>query len=104
MWNVFDAIILLTALGSWVTLVVAPDLDASPLTILRTIRLTRLSRLIRIFRLKAMRELNIMVRGLLAGFKTLFWAIVLLFTMVYIVSVFLVVTIGESDIEIIQQD
>jgi len=104
-WNVFDAIIVIIAIVDTLIDFLMLDLNVSALTLLRTIRLTRLSRLIRIFRFKKMQELNHMVKGLLAGFRTLFFAMVLLFFMIYVVAVLMTVAFGtDNKVPLIQAD
>merc|ERR1712137_497002 len=66
------------------------------LTILRLIRLTRLARLVRVFRLKSLRELTLMVKGLFGGMATLFWAIVLLFVIIFVFGVFMTELVAMS--------
>lgn len=92
-WNWFDGIIVLMAvvdsgLEMYTAFAENGHKESGPFTILRLIRLTRLSRLFRIFRLTFMRELSLMVKGLLAGVKTLACAMVLLFFSIYVIAVF----------------
>ena len=49
-----------------------------------------------VFRIKFMRDLRLMVKGLIAGVKTLGLAFVLLFTVLYVISGFAAMTIGAS--------
>merc|ERR1712137_717689 len=76
------------------------------LTILRLIRLTRLARLVRVFRLKSLRELTLMVKGLFGGMATLFWAIVLLFVIIFVFGVFMteLVNMNTSKDELFRED
>jgi len=95
-WNAFDVFIVFIAVFDIFITVVAQGMEIPSLTVLRMVRLTRLTRLIRLFRFQAMQELRLMVNGLIAGLRTLFWAIVLLFFMIYIIAVFATVTIGQD--------
>merc|ERR1711976_958940 len=45
-----------------------------------------------------MEGLTLMVKGLIIGSRTLVWAVVLLFLMVYVVGVFLTIVVGNSAI------
>lgn len=79
-WNIFDFTILVFAVF---------DLFASFAgsgTLLRLVRLTRLSRVFRMFRLNMLKELTLMLKGLLGGFKTLGWAMVLLLSSIYVIA------------------
>eukprot|EP00812_Abedinium_dasypus_P014698 NODE_824_length_1350_cov_419.744402.p1 GENE.NODE_824_length_1350_cov_419.744402~~NODE_824_length_1350_cov_419.744402.p1 ORF type:complete len:407 (+),score=137.10 NODE_824_length_1350_cov_419.744402:88-1221(+) len=73
--------------------------DASRATALRLVRLTRLTRLVRVFRLRMMKELTLMVKGLLVGMTTLFWAFVLLLMFIYVFSIVLTTMFITSDEE-----
>jgi len=78
-WSSFDAVIVGIAVVDTIISFTVQSSDAmSTMSLLRLTRLTRLTRLVRIFRLRALRELTKMVTGLVAGFKTLFWATTLL--------------------------
>mmetsp|Transcript_58202 Transcript_58202/g.138595 ORF Transcript_58202/g.138595 Transcript_58202/m.138595 type:complete len:913 (+) Transcript_58202:99-2837(+) len=92
-WNCFDSVVVILACVdvSLHTASLFSETSVEPgasLTILRLVRLTRLTRLFKIFRLRFMKELNLMVKGLLAGLKTLLWAFVLLVFTVYLIAVF----------------
>eukprot|EP00929_Paragymnodinium_shiwhaense_P057780 TRINITY_DN28933_c0_g3_i1.p1 TRINITY_DN28933_c0_g3~~TRINITY_DN28933_c0_g3_i1.p1 ORF type:complete len:799 (+),score=133.54 TRINITY_DN28933_c0_g3_i1:69-2465(+) len=56
---------------------------------LRLVRLLRLQRIVRLLRYRIFNELTLMLKSLAAGFRTLFWAIVLLFCVVYIFALVL---------------
>jgi len=103
-WNLFDAIIILLALGDIIMTVLAETSGTQSLTVLRLLRLTRLSRLIRFFRLGFMQELQLMMKGLLSGFRTLIWAFVLLLFVIYVFAVFLTTTIGRADENIVHKE
>eukprot|EP00403_Amphidinium_massartii_P006535 CAMPEP_0178373204 /NCGR_PEP_ID=MMETSP0689_2-20121128/1744_1 /TAXON_ID=160604 /ORGANISM="Amphidinium massartii, Strain CS-259" /LENGTH=796 /DNA_ID=CAMNT_0019993143 /DNA_START=292 /DNA_END=2682 /DNA_ORIENTATION=+ len=88
-WNIFDDFLVLLAVAD--SLVAAfqrgDEVGTSTFTVIRVFRLTRVTRLFRIFQLRHFRELALMVKGLFAGMRTLFWAIVLLFFAIYIFAV-----------------
>jgi len=89
-WNWFDDIIVLLAVAdTFFAVVHQGEFGTSTFTVIRVIRLTRVTRLFRIFQLKQLRELSLMVKGLFAGMRTLFWAIILLFFTIYIFAVLL---------------
>jgi len=52
---------------------------------------------VKVFRLKCMKELRLMVKGLVAGLRTLLLAFALLFTVLYVISGFATMTIGRDD-------
>merc|ERR1719181_2356084 len=63
--------------------------EVSTFTVLRLVRLVRITRLVRLLRLKMFHELSLMVNGVIAGLKTLFWAIVFLVALIYSFGVLL---------------
>lgn len=105
-WNCFDAIVAfffaleLSMHHLYSKQVADPDAEGVDLyqnTLLRLARLaglTRLMRLFRVLRLRVFKELVLMVKGVVAGMRTLAWAIVLLFFIVYIIAVLARHTIG----------
>ena len=52
----------------------------------------------KVFRIKFMKDLRLMVKGLIAGIRTLALAFVLLFAVLYVISGFTTMTIGSSPI------
>lgn len=98
-WNDFDFLIIVLAV---MELSVQGN-GSSP--VLRLVRLTRLSRLLRMFRFQMVRELTLMLKGLLGGFRTLGWAMVLLLSTIYVISLFLTATVGKSrDLGLVMSD
>eukprot|EP00929_Paragymnodinium_shiwhaense_P002628 TRINITY_DN102938_c0_g1_i1.p1 TRINITY_DN102938_c0_g1~~TRINITY_DN102938_c0_g1_i1.p1 ORF type:complete len:959 (+),score=196.80 TRINITY_DN102938_c0_g1_i1:162-3038(+) len=112
-WNWFDCIIVGFALLDVMLVAAAsepgPEEGADPdddgqfsqvsiIKVARLARLTRLLRLIKLMRLKIFKELQLMVKGVVAGLRTLFWAIVLLLLLVYLAAVLLRQTVGEAQI------
>lgn len=100
LWNIFDVIIVVLALcDAGISALAKSANDIGNITIIRMARLarlTRLMRLLRLLRLRIFKELLLMVKGVVAGLRTLFWAIVLLVFVVYVVGVLLRQTIGED--------
>jgi len=103
-WNIFDSMIVgVSVLDLIFTKVVVNRPDYMNVTILRVIRLTRLTRMIRMFRFSLLKELTLMIKGLMGGFKTLLWATVLLIFTIYVIGVFSTTLIGRrSDIAALQ--
>eukprot|EP00403_Amphidinium_massartii_P006383 CAMPEP_0178383472 /NCGR_PEP_ID=MMETSP0689_2-20121128/7019_1 /TAXON_ID=160604 /ORGANISM="Amphidinium massartii, Strain CS-259" /LENGTH=892 /DNA_ID=CAMNT_0020003693 /DNA_START=47 /DNA_END=2722 /DNA_ORIENTATION=- len=94
-WNGFDSLlvslgfmdVLVTTLWEW-------RRGTAIFSVLRIVRLTRLGRLFLVFKMKQMKELSLMLLGVIAGMRTLLWAIILLFTTVFILGVFATLTLG----------
>eukprot|EP00929_Paragymnodinium_shiwhaense_P037068 TRINITY_DN19813_c0_g2_i1.p1 TRINITY_DN19813_c0_g2~~TRINITY_DN19813_c0_g2_i1.p1 ORF type:complete len:843 (+),score=208.59 TRINITY_DN19813_c0_g2_i1:118-2646(+) len=94
-WHVFDfGLSILAAMDiSFLLLSETASLNEN-VTLIRLVRLARLQRFVKLLRYKLFHELNIMVKGVAAGFRTLFWAILLLGFMVYFTGLVLRMTIG----------
>eukprot|EP00929_Paragymnodinium_shiwhaense_P064366 TRINITY_DN3222_c1_g2_i1.p1 TRINITY_DN3222_c1_g2~~TRINITY_DN3222_c1_g2_i1.p1 ORF type:complete len:797 (-),score=150.81 TRINITY_DN3222_c1_g2_i1:152-2542(-) len=91
-WHCFDALLCIFALVDVVLEVAAHAQGGSSkslLSMLRLVRLMRLQRVLRLLRYRFFSELTLMVKGVAAGCRTLFWAIVLLFFLVYVFSLVL---------------
>eukprot|EP00439_Symbiodinium_sp_Y106_P037866 s762_g4.t1 len=67
-------------------------------SLLRFCRLIRLARIVKVFRLKFMKDLRLMVKGWIAGIRTLALAFTLLFVVLYVISGFATMTIGSSQL------
>ncbi|CAE7393669.1 rlmN, partial [Symbiodinium sp. CCMP2456] len=96
-WNWFDMSLLLTGMID-LGLQIARDqnTDIFAASLLRLCRLVRLVRIVKIFRLKFMSELRLMVKGLVAGIRTLLLAFSLLFAVIYVISGFTFMMIGNN--------
>jgi len=97
-WNILDMCLVLA--GVIDCLMSLSDLNDSAVfstTLLRLVRLARLSRVVRFCRLKCLKELQLMIRGLLGGGRTLCWAFSLVLGALYIISIFAAMTIGRSE-------
>jgi hypothetical protein len=93
-WNIFDAIILITAAyEETVKLIQNDSTITKQATFLRAVRIVKLVRLMRIFRVvKVFRDLRIMMSSIVATMLTLFWSIVcLVMIMVTFATYFLTV-------------
>jgi len=104
-WNIFDVCIIF---GGVVDTIVALTWTATKGTkmfsMIRVIRLARLARLFRVLKLKQTRELTLMVKGVVVGLRTLFWAIMLLLFTIYILGVFATVTLGDNVPPLLDED
>lgn len=98
LWNWFDfLVVFLAVVDTAISLLpLSNDVDTNTLTVFRLARLTRLTRLVRIFRLQCLEELTLMVKGLLGGLRTLCWAVVLLFFILYVIGIFLTLMVGAD--------
>lgn len=65
-------------------------------SLLRFCRLIRLVRVVKVFRLNYMKELRLMVKGLVGGIRTLLLAFALLFAVLYVIAGFATMTIGRD--------
>eukprot|EP00929_Paragymnodinium_shiwhaense_P064365 TRINITY_DN3222_c1_g1_i1.p1 TRINITY_DN3222_c1_g1~~TRINITY_DN3222_c1_g1_i1.p1 ORF type:complete len:794 (-),score=107.64 TRINITY_DN3222_c1_g1_i1:152-2533(-) len=98
-WNCFDALLCVFALVDLLLEVAAHaqgGLNNSLLSMLRLVRLMRLQRVLRLLRYRCFSELRLMVKGVAAGCRTLFWAIVLLSFVVYVFSLVLRQMLGDD--------
>jgi len=94
-WNVFDSLlVILGLLDMMINTFWEAQEGTAFFSVMRIVRLTRLARLFRVFRMKHMKELSLMLMGVIAGMRTLLWAIVLLFSAVYILGVFATLSVG----------
>ncbi|CAJ1368812.1 unnamed protein product [Effrenium voratum] len=96
-WNFFDSFLAVAAITdiSWQLSAAEPP-DMAGTFLLRFFRLVRLARIVRVFRLKVMKDLRLMVRGLVAGIWTLSLAFTLLFAVLYVIAGFANIAMGGS--------
>ncbi|CAK9002968.1 unnamed protein product [Durusdinium trenchii] len=86
-WNSLDCFL---SIGAWVDVIIqfawrdSPDVIGTFLV--RYLRLVRMARIVKIFRLTFMKDLRLMMRGLIAGVWTLALAFILLFTVIYVIA------------------
>eukprot|EP00929_Paragymnodinium_shiwhaense_P114165 TRINITY_DN824_c0_g2_i2.p1 TRINITY_DN824_c0_g2~~TRINITY_DN824_c0_g2_i2.p1 ORF type:complete len:710 (-),score=132.97 TRINITY_DN824_c0_g2_i2:497-2626(-) len=102
--NIFDAsIILVDTTQLLLSLILSGEdggfLNLPSISLLRVLRLVRLARMLRLLRFKVFDELIMMVGGMMGGVTTLFWAMVLYFFAVYLVSLMFRETLGHRKIE-----
>ncbi|CAE7929903.1 Cacna1c, partial [Symbiodinium necroappetens] len=96
-WNWFDLFLAATGiLDISVQMVGEEDSAFAGASLLRFCRLIRLVRIVKVFRIKFMKDLRLMVKGLIAGIRTLTLAFLLLFAVLYVISGFATMTIGSD--------
>ncbi|CAK9096890.1 unnamed protein product [Durusdinium trenchii] len=98
-WNLFDMFLVLTAVTDVVFQLAGTEQDADMFgaSLLRFCRLIRLVRVVKVFRLNYMKELRLMVKGLVAGMRTLLLSFALLFAVLYVISGFATMTLGRDE-------
>ncbi|CAE7327233.1 Cacna1c [Symbiodinium natans] len=96
-WNMIDVFLAATSVSDIALQLAGFASDLEGTSLLRFCRLIRLIRIVKLFRVKAMRELRLMVKGLLAGIRTLSLAFVLLFAVLYVIAGFATMTIGNLE-------
>eukprot|EP00440_Ansanella_granifera_P033698 gb/GFBE01036561.1/.p1 GENE.gb/GFBE01036561.1/~~gb/GFBE01036561.1/.p1 ORF type:complete len:481 (+),score=104.09 gb/GFBE01036561.1/:1-1443(+) len=103
-WNLFDFFILTvslieTTLLFATTFIFADSNSASAVTdlvLLKVLRLLRLMRTIRALNFEAFKELKLMLMGIVNGLVVLGWAIVLLFVLIWVLSILLRSMVGDK--------
>jgi len=98
-WNLFDMFLVITAVTDVVFQLAFPEQEAdmAGASLLRFCRLIRLVRVVKVFRLNYMKELRLMVKGLVGGIRTLLLSFALLFAVLYVISGFATMTLGRDD-------
>ncbi|CAK9023928.1 L type [Durusdinium trenchii] len=97
LWNWFDVFLAGTGVSD-VTIQIVSKTNSEMMgtSLLRFCRLIRLARIVKVFRLRFMKDLRLMVKGWIAGIRTLALAFTLLFAVLYVISGFAAMTIGAS--------
>jgi len=99
-WNIADFLMLLLALFDSLLIIVVNASDSlQPFKLMRLVQLARITRLVRLLRFKFFKELLLLVNGVLAGFRTLLWAIILLGFIIFFLGVLMRRSLGEWCIE-----
>jgi hypothetical protein len=96
-WNIFDFVIVFLALFDEVkkyNIFETPGLNASATRVVKVFRLLRTLKIIRVIR--AFRELRIVLMSMMSSMRQLFWTLLLLFLMMYIVSVLLLSILAQE--------
>lgn len=93
-WNMTDTVIVgLAVIDSIMSMGVGSS-GTSIFTMMRLFRLARITKLMRLLRFKIFKELLLMVKGVISGLRTLFWAVILLFIVIAILGYITRQTIG----------
>jgi len=96
-WNYFDIFLVLAGfVDILLTEIVQEESEAAATQLLRACRLVRLTRMFRVFRFKFIKELQLMIKGLVGGLRTLCLAFALLFVVIYVIGVFATIAIGRG--------
>lgn len=86
-WNFFDMFFMGAAVSDlMLELVGGEDSTVAISTLLRMSRLVRVTRIMKVFRFHWMKELRLMLKGLIGGFRTLVTAMLLLFAVLYVIA------------------
>jgi len=108
-WNWFDFFIVGIALvdAAMTTYLRATQggdgTDLGKFAQIKMLRLGRLGRLVRLLRFKFFAELKVMIQGVFAGLRVLFWAVVLFFSFIYFVAIIAVNLIGNDENPLIKE-
>jgi len=106
--NNFDAGLVFVDLCQLFVLVVTPEFartsmrDVPAASLIRMMKLFKLTRLLRLLTAEVFRDLLTMIQGILGGFPTLVWAMILFFLVVYIMALFFKEFFGKEDVEFVQ--
>ena len=100
-WNWFDFLCLLCALLEFIAMLVQLlGIDASAflddVTVVRVFRLGQLMRTVRVLKFKMFSELRRITMGIMNGCEVLFWAVVLLFAVIYVFGVLMRNIVGGA--------
>eukprot|EP00929_Paragymnodinium_shiwhaense_P071546 TRINITY_DN36360_c1_g3_i3.p1 TRINITY_DN36360_c1_g3~~TRINITY_DN36360_c1_g3_i3.p1 ORF type:complete len:595 (+),score=101.16 TRINITY_DN36360_c1_g3_i3:195-1979(+) len=103
-WNIFDAFVVFSQIFD-LMLGLADNMehmegmqDIKSLRVVRVLRLVRVIRLVRVLHLIG--ELRSMVNTIVASFRSLFWGLLLLFMLIYIVSVLFLQAVTQHRIAV----
>jgi len=90
-WSWFDIVCILVAIFdlslTYISFALNINLDAGPVSSLKSLKLARLGRIIRLLKFKIFQELKLMIQGVFTGLRVLFWAVVLLFLCMYLLGI-----------------
>lgn len=102
-WNVFDLTLVLVQVAEEVITYIAGQMtvsgsgSSSVLRIVRVLRAVKVIRVLRMMRFTA--GLRLIVSCILHSVKSFFWAVILLFTMIYVVSTYLTQMVLQKKLE-----
>lgn len=98
-WNWFDLLLGVTGVADILLQIVSNnEVEIGGAGLLRFCRLIRLVRIVKVFRIKMLKDLRLMIKGLVAGIKTLSLAFMLLFAVLYVIAGFMTISIGQDPI------
>ena len=100
-WNWFDFLCLICALLEFIAMLVQLlGVDAASflddVTVVRVFRLGQLMRTVRVLKFKMFSELRQITMGIMNGCEVLFWAVVLLFAVIYVFGVLMRNIVGDA--------
>lgn len=97
-WNCFDfSVVVMGIFEAILARTESQNLDSVPGTsMIKMARLGRLARLVRLMRFRIFNELKLMIMGVVAGLRVLFWAIILFFFILYILGLITRQVIGDN--------
>jgi len=96
-WNFFDILFIAAAIADLLLEIVGgEDSTVAISTLLRMSRLARVTRIMKVFRLHWMKELRLMLKGLVGGFRTLVTAVCLLFAVLYVIAGLATYSLGRD--------
>eukprot|EP00746_Dinoflagellata_sp_MGD_P058109 gnl/MRDRNA2_/MRDRNA2_249301_c0_seq1.p1 gnl/MRDRNA2_/MRDRNA2_249301_c0~~gnl/MRDRNA2_/MRDRNA2_249301_c0_seq1.p1 ORF type:complete len:779 (+),score=152.16 gnl/MRDRNA2_/MRDRNA2_249301_c0_seq1:307-2337(+) len=103
-FNLFDLVLVVVSIfDNWIFGVISDQ--GSMLSSIQILRILRMLRLVKVFRvLKIFRELRLLVLGLVAGFRTLAWTMVLLTILIYVCAIFATVMLAPSPTELTREE
>eukprot|EP00929_Paragymnodinium_shiwhaense_P112978 TRINITY_DN8123_c0_g1_i1.p1 TRINITY_DN8123_c0_g1~~TRINITY_DN8123_c0_g1_i1.p1 ORF type:complete len:690 (+),score=167.63 TRINITY_DN8123_c0_g1_i1:287-2356(+) len=103
-WNVFDTFVVCSSCIDEGLVIVTKQSMLVNVTVLRILRLLRLVRIVRVARaFRFFRDLRVMVMGILSCLQSLSWALMLLFALTYLCSVF-VMEVVDFDLFVVGAD
>uniref|UniRef100_A0A7S4T520 EF-hand domain-containing protein n=1 Tax=Alexandrium monilatum TaxID=311494 RepID=A0A7S4T520_9DINO len=92
-WNIFDLVVVTFTLLEFIldqSFPVVDDTKTNGISMLRVIRILRIVRVARVIRVvRFFRELRMMVYSVMSSLQSLFWAIMLLFVILFVVGVYI---------------
>jgi len=102
-WNCFDFFCLLLSFTDsllfFLLLADAIDFSMNSASLIKVLRLARLLRLVRTLHYEFFNELRLIILGVFSGLRVLFWAIVLLFVLIYVFGIGMATIAGEQQAE-----
>ncbi|CAE6909917.1 Scn10a [Symbiodinium natans] len=102
-WNSFDFFCLLLSFTDsllfFLLLAEAINFSMNSASLIKVLRLARLLRLVRTLHYEFFNELRLIILGVFSGLRVLFWAIVLLFVLIYVFGIGMATIAGQDQVE-----